>query len=298
VLDSVLRAYYASEKGEDAVIARATAIITQYQRRGNTLFGASNPAFPLAEENVATWGRQLVSHAPSSEAMAASYLTMVIHDLAKIKSIVSTLKAKYALTLQGTCNEWITAKLVEDVVAAGGSFGGVVGLQDIMGCDPVMRNAICSGFATGFSAAQLVQGESTVVDGLKVGQFLEANPAAGWYMDHFMLDTAGILGKPHKFTGTIIVDGHTFVPFSCAPPSPVSPCPRLPAHALSRATVHGGVAAPLARAWAKWFCDTICDTSQRICGAVDRGSLSGTGHDGRSRRLSQLPPRAGSQLGS
>ena len=52
------------------------------------------------------------------------------------------------------------------------------------------------------------------MDGLKIGQFLAAHPDAGWFLDHFMLDTAGILGKPHKFTGTLIVDGHTFVPYS------------------------------------------------------------------------------------
>jgi len=35
-----------------------------------------------------------------------------------------------------------------------------------------------------------------------------------WFMDHYMLDAAGILGKQHKFIGTIIVDGYTFEPYS------------------------------------------------------------------------------------
>jgi hypothetical protein len=80
VLDSVLRAHYAREKGEDAVLARATAIVAQQkekQRQRNTLLAAVNPALPLAQENVATWGRQLVTHAPTAEAMGANYTTIV-----------------------------------------------------------------------------------------------------------------------------------------------------------------------------------------------------------------------------
>jgi hypothetical protein len=76
VLDSVLRAHYAREKGEAAVLARAIAIVNQYLRRGNTLFGASNLEFPLTEETIARLGRQLVTIAPTVEEMGANYMTM------------------------------------------------------------------------------------------------------------------------------------------------------------------------------------------------------------------------------
>jgi len=59
-----------------------------------------------------------------------------------------------------------------------------------------------------------MQGESTAVDGLKVSRFLKDHPDALWFMDHYLLDTAGILGKPHAFIGSIIVDGNTFKPYN------------------------------------------------------------------------------------
>jgi len=213
VMTTCLCAKYASEKGDGETVKKAQGMLVQYQKRGSKLFGVHHDARPLTEEEVVEWGSGLISHADTPEKMGASYLTMVIHDLTKGKSIVAPLAEKYPQLN----DEALTAKFIDGVIAGEavlpGSYRGPE-LTDIKTCDEAMRNAIKAGFLTGFNASQVMQGESTAVDGLKVSRFLKDHPDALWFMDHYLLDTAGILGKPHAFIGSIIVDGNTFKPYN------------------------------------------------------------------------------------
>ena len=213
VMTTCLCAKYASEKGDGETVKKAQGMLVQYQKRGSKLFGVHHDARPLTEDEVVEWGSGLISHADTPEKMGASYLTMVIHDLTKVKSIVAPLAEKYPQLN----DEALTAKFIDGVIAGEavlpGSYRGPE-LTDIKTCDEAMRNAIKAGFLTGFNASQVMQGESTAVDGLKVSRFLKDHPDALWFMDHYLLDTAGILGKPHAFIGSIIVDGNTFKPYN------------------------------------------------------------------------------------
>eukprot|EP01046_Picozoa_sp_COSAG06_P042964 COSAG06_NODE_5557_length_3404_cov_1.466566_1_plen_551_part_00 len=212
VMTTCLRAYIASkpESSDTAIVKKATAMLTQYQTRGSKLFGVSHPANPLTEENVVAWGAALNRHADDPEKMGASYLTMVIHDLTKVKSIVAPLAERYP-TLN---DEALTAKFIEAVCDQEVKEWEGKGLSDIKTCNEKMRLAIQAGFKTGFNASQVMQGESTSVDGHKVANFLKQHPDALWFMAHYLLDTAGILGKKHAFIGSVIVDGNTFVPYN------------------------------------------------------------------------------------
>eukprot|EP01050_Picozoa_sp_SAG11_P030638 SAG11_NODE_9152_length_938_cov_1.011919_1_plen_87_part_00 len=73
-------------------------------------------------------------------------------------------------------------------------------LTDILSCQPGFRAAMCAGFSTGFNASQVMQGESTAVDALRVASFLGDHPDAAWFMDHYMLDTAGAQRDSEKDT--------------------------------------------------------------------------------------------------
>lgn len=235
VMTTCLRAHYASESGEGDTVAKAQAMLTQYQTSDSQLFGETHDARPLKEAEVVEWGKALSDHANSPEKMGASYLTMVIHDLTKVKAIVAPLAEKYP-TLN---DEALTAKFIEAVCAQEVTQWQLFELTDIKTCELAMRNAIMDGFKTGFNASQVMQGESTSVraqaiikpatwiprtflreclwlqvDGHKVAQFLNAHPDALWFMDHYLLDTAGILGKKHAYIGSVIVDGNTFVPYN------------------------------------------------------------------------------------
>jgi hypothetical protein len=208
VQTTAISASIANGERKEETVQRATAMLTQYQKRGNTLFGFQNPAKPLNRDHVVKWGDGIRNNAPDPESMGASYLTMVIHDLTKVKAIVGPLAEKH----RDLNEEMLTAKFVESV--AEGSWPGHERLTDIKNCKKDLRDAIVAGFKTGFNASQVQQGESTAVHGIQIAAFLSKNPNALWFMDHFMLDTAGILGKPHKFTGTLIVDGYTFEPYT------------------------------------------------------------------------------------
>jgi hypothetical protein len=211
VMTTCLRAHIASEAGDGATVTKATDMLTQYQRsRGSKLFGFDHPPAPLSEENVVQWGASLKRHAPNAQMMGASYLTMVIHDLTKVKSIVAPLAEKYPQLN----DEALTAQFIEAVVGSEVKEWERHGLTDIKSCDPKMREAIQAGFKTGFNASQVMQGESTSVDGFKVADFLKKHPDALWFMDHYLLDTAGILGKKHAFIGSVIVNRDTFEPYN------------------------------------------------------------------------------------
>lgn len=207
VQTTVLRAFHAFSDGHHETVDQAKTMLTQYQSRGNTLFGNANPVNALSRDHVITWGRTLQEHADSPEMMFASYLTMVIHDLTKVKSIVKPLAEQF----RELNEEALTAKFVESVhLDVDGKYERYT---DIKTCDPELRESMKKGFLTGFNASQVMQGESTAVHGLRIAKFLRETGAL-WFMDHYMLDAAGILGKQHKFIGTLIVDGYTFEPYS------------------------------------------------------------------------------------
>jgi len=211
VMTTCLRADIAHKAGDGETVAKATAMLTQHQRkRPSTLFGFAHPPAPLEEEHVIQWGSALRKHASSPEMMGASYLTMVIHDLTKVKSIVAPLAEKYPQLN----DEALTAQFIDAVVREEVTEWNRYGLTDIQNCDEGMRAAIQAGFRTGFNASQVMQGESTSVDGHKVAMFLKEHRDALWFMDHYLLDTAGILGKKDDFIGTLIVNRDTFVPYN------------------------------------------------------------------------------------
>ena len=204
----VVNSFHASQEGNADAVEAAVKVATQYQKFGPKIFGVPNPPRPLSSDDVIAWGRSCCERAPTPETMGASYLTMVIHDLTKMKSLKEPLAAKHP----DLNEESLTAKFVEEVV--NGEWPGSAELVDILGCDAGMRSAMMAGFMTGFNASQVMQGESTAVDLLRMTQFLNEHPGSDWFVDHYMLDTAGILGKPHAFTGTIIVEGYTFELYS------------------------------------------------------------------------------------
>jgi len=211
VMTTCLRAHIANQDGDQDTIKKATEMLTQYQRtRGSTLFGVTHDPAPLTEDNVVQWGATLSQHASSPAMMGASYLTMVIHDLTKVKAIVAPLAEKYP-TLN---DEALTAQFIEAVCKEEVTEWNQRDLLDIKSCDATMREAIQAGFMTGFNASQVMQGESTSVDGHRVADFLKQYPTALWFMDHYLLDTAGILGKKHAFIGSVIVNRDTFVPYN------------------------------------------------------------------------------------
>lgn len=211
VMTTCLRAYIAHEAGDAEVVTKATDMLTQYQKaRGSMLFGVAHPPAPLSEDNVVQWGESLRKHASTPEMMGASYLTMVIHDLTKVKSIVAPLAEKYPQYN----DEALTAQFIDAVCDSDIKEWNKHMLTDIKNCDKDMRRAIQEGFQTGFNASQVMQGESTSVDGHKVAMFLKKHPTALWFMDHYLLDTAGILGKKHAFIGSVIVNRDTFEPYN------------------------------------------------------------------------------------
>lgn len=211
VMTTCLRAHLAKQDGDQATISKATALLTQYQRkRGSTLFGVVHDPAPLTEENVVQWGAILSQHASSPTMMGASYLTMVIHDLTKVKAIVAPLAEKYPTYR----DEALTAQFIDAVWKEEVAEWNQRDLLDIKNCDAKMREAIQAGFMTGFNASQVMQGESTSVDGHRVADFLKQHPDALWFMDHYLLDTAGILGKKDAFIGSVIVNQDTFVPYN------------------------------------------------------------------------------------
>lgn len=211
VMTTCLRAHIAKEEGDDATVTKAADMLTQYQKgKGSTLFGFQHEAAPLTEENVVQWGASLKKHAPTPEMMGASYLTMVIHDLTKVKSIVAPLEEKYP----HWNDEQLTARFIDAVMEKEVREWDDKNLTDIQTCEEPLREAIKKGFETGFNASQVMQGESTAVDGIKMAKFLNDHPTALWFMDHYLLDTAGILGKKHAFIGSVIVNRDTFEPYN------------------------------------------------------------------------------------
>ena len=210
VMTTCLRAHIAAEGDDGATVTTAAKMLTQYQTRGSTLFGFEHAPAPLTEENVVQWGASLKSHARTPQMMGASYLTMVIHDLTKVKSIVAPLEEKYPHYR----DEQLTAKFIDAVISGEVTEWKSQDLTDIQSCDPTMRGHIKEGFATGFNASQVMQGESTSVDGFLMAEFLKKSPDALWFMDHYLLDTAGILGKKHAFIGSVIVNRDTFEPYN------------------------------------------------------------------------------------
>jgi hypothetical protein len=263
VMTSALRAFFGS-LAEPGVAARATAMVTQAQARGPApMFGVKAPARPLSEADLVGWGGAIRQRAPTVRrrlrgflrfsgrsasqdvALAASFYTLVAHDLMKSCALVGPLRALPGLVGEALTGSWLECFAAPPEDAEGPPFDGTrwpefgqqqrLLVHDYCRLPPAYQQLIASGFKTGFNLAQAVQGEAAPVAAEAIVAFLRQHGrAAHFFLDHYLLGTAGVLGAStlgamgfkQGFVTSIVMDGHTY---------PVPPQPPLLPTGLRRA---------------------------------------------------------------
>ena len=219
VMTAALRAHAAATAGEqpgaDGGAGRlAVGVVSRAQTRGPTLFGDNLAAMPLSLLQLERWGADLRSHAPTAGALAASYLAVVLHDLEKLDRIITPTKSMHpSVPDESLLGWWLASK-------DGGKAAGLTKLS------AHYRTLLIEGFKAGFNAAQAVQGEAAAAAAVPIARFLRkygsGSRGGALFLDHYMLDTAGVLGAPtlshcgfkQGFVTSMVMDGYTFPAFA------------------------------------------------------------------------------------
>lgn len=200
-------AFLYNEKGN---VDRCNSFVTalaENQHVFQSLCGVKIPPQPLTTEQAVNLGRRYVRGTADGEntdaVRAAKWLTLAIHDVAKLKSVIA--RAEKAAGRALTDAE-ITAGAIEELVQQGHAalqqaqemHAGHADAEQqrrelfasqkypVYFLDPDLLAGMQLGFASGFELAQFVQGEAP----LSAIQGVGGVPL--WFFDHYIADTAGI----------------------------------------------------------------------------------------------------------
>lgn len=181
--------------------------LAENQHRAQTLCGVEIPPQPLTTEHAVALGRRFVRGTAVGDdtdaVRAAKWLTLAIHDVAKLKSV--TARAEKAAGRPLTDAE-ITAGAIDELVQQGRAaleqaqamHAGHADAEQqrwelfdsqkypVYFLDPDLLAGMKRGFASGFELAQFVQGEapSSAIQGV--------GDVPAWFFDHYIADTAGL----------------------------------------------------------------------------------------------------------
>lgn len=204
----LLAAAAADDEQDGAALRRFAALIrgeAPEEPRCAAMLGASVPPAPLADSTVVEWGRRLGRRADTDERRAASYLTLVLHDLHKC-----SIASQHRAASDGATVAAIMAAAVADERPA----GLAVPLHDVRTCRADLRDAMRRCFETDFELAQLVQGEATAAEAAPLAALLRDRGDCAWFVDHYALDAAGVQAKSDGYIGTKVIDQNSYDAFT------------------------------------------------------------------------------------
>jgi len=180
----LLATHFTTIDGAPDLVAKYTALLNRKQHNGDTLLGVEAEASPLDEAAVAAWGDYEVRTAPDPQALLASYITLVAHDLPKIVDVSMAARAD---TKNPDLDEGRVVSWALKTHAAGK-------------IDASFLETMCRCFEQGLELAQFVQLECSDASLEGAKSLIHEAP---WFYGHYLLDTAGLVQKNPRGQGDV-----------------------------------------------------------------------------------------------